>query len=68
MYLKVKDFPGLVRDSKSKAIINVDKNAYNEHMQKKLVKEKMSNMNNEINNIKQTVDEIKDLLIKLADK
>lgn len=68
MYLKVKDHPGLVRDSKSKAIINVDKNAYNEYMQKKLVKEKMVNMDNEINNIKQTVNEIKDLLTKLADK
>jgi len=66
--LKVKDFPGLVRDPNSKAIINTDQSAYNEHMQKKLVKNNMINMNNEINNLKQSVNEIKDLLTKLVEK
>ena len=65
---KVKDFPGLVRDPNSKAIINTDQSAYNEHMQKKLVKNNMINMNNEINNLKQSVNEIKDLLTKLVEK
>ena len=68
MYIKVKDHPGLVRDSKSKAIVNVDKNAYNEYIQKKLLKEKMISMDNEINTIKQSVNEIKELLIKMAEK
>ena len=66
--LKVKDYPNLVRDPYSKAIVNVDDNAYNEYLQKKLVKEKMVNMDNEINSIKQSVNEIKELLIKMADK
>lgn len=66
--LKVKDFPGLVRDPNSKAIINTDQSAYNEHMQKKLVKNNMINMNNEINNLKQSVNEIKNLLTKLVEK
>lgn len=66
--LKVKDQPSLQRDPYSKAIINVDKNAYNEHLQKKLVKEKIASMDNEINTIKQSVNEIKELLIKMADK
>ena len=66
--LKVKDFPSLVRDPNSKAIINTDQSAYNEHMQKKLVKNNMINMNNEINNLKQSVNEIKDLLTKLVEK
>ena len=65
---KVKDFPNLVRDPNSKAIINTDQSAYNEHMQKKLVKNNMINMNNEINNLKQSVNEIKDLLTKLVEK
>ena len=30
--------------------------------------EKMINMNNEINNLKQSVDEIKDLLYRLVEK
>ena len=68
MMQKVKDFPGLVRDPNSKAIINTDQSAYNEHMQKKLVKNNMINMNNEINNLKQSVNEIKDLLTKLVEK
>ena len=66
--LKVKDEPGLERDPHSKAILNVDKNAYNEYMQKKLVKEKIITMDNEINTIKQSVNEIKDLLTKLVEK
>ena len=66
--LKVKDEPSLERDPYSKAIINVDKNAYNEYLQKKIVKEKMKHMDNEINNIKQSVNDIKELLIKMADK
>ena len=66
--LKVKDKPSLQRDPYSKAIVNVDKNAYNDHLQKKLVKEKMTSMDNEINSIKQSVNEIKELLIKMADK
>jgi len=65
---KVKNYPSLRRDPYSKAIINVDKNSYNEHLQKKLMKEKMTNMDNEINTIKQSVNEIKELLIKMADK
>ena len=66
--LKVKDKPNLQRDPYSKAIINVDKNAFNDHLQKKLMKEKMTNMDNEINTIKQSVNEIKELLIKMAEK
>ena len=66
--LKVKDFPNLARDPKSKAIVNINKLAYNEHLQKNLVKEKISNMDNEINNIKQSVNEIKDLLTKFVEK
>ena len=66
--LKVKDYPNLVRDPNSKAIVNVDNSAYNEYLQKKLVKEKMVNMDNEINSIKQSVNEIKELLINMAEK
>ena len=66
--LKIKDYPTLVKDPKSKAIINMDTGGYNERKQKILVKEKMINMNNEINNLKQSVDEIKDLLYRLVEK
>ncbi|WP_286930321.1 hypothetical protein [Marinobacter sp.] len=63
--IKVKDHPNLVRDPKSKAIINMDSSGYNERKQKILVNDKMINMNNEINNLKQSVDDIKNLLQQL---
>jgi len=66
--IKVKNYPNLVRDPKSKAIVNVNQSAYNDHLQKKLVKEKMTSMDNEINSIKQSVNEIKELLINMAEK
>jgi len=40
--LKVRDFPNLQRDPKSKAIVNVNQTAYNEYLQRNIVKEKMS--------------------------
>ena len=66
--IKVKDYPNLRRDPKSKAIVNVNQSAYNEHLQKNIMKDKMSRMDNEINSIKQSVNDIKELLIKMADK
>jgi len=63
--IKVKDYPNLVRDPKSKAIINMDSSGYNERKQKILANDKMINMNNEINNLKQSVDDIKILLQQL---
>jgi len=63
--IKVKNYPNLVRDPKSKAIINMDSSGYNERKQKILANDKMINMNNEINNLKQSVDDIKILLQQL---
>ena len=65
-HLKVKDNPGLVRDSKSKAIINVGSAAYNEYQNKKLLQSKVINMNEEIDELKQSVDEIKQLLTQIV--
>ena len=43
--IKVKNYPNLVRDPKSKAIINMDSSGYNERKQKILANDKMINMN-----------------------
>tara|TARA_R100001480_G_scaffold81299_1_gene90342 strand:+ start:372 stop:575 length:204 start_codon:yes stop_codon:yes gene_type:complete len=66
--LKVRDYPNLQRDPKSKAIVNVNQASYNEHLQKNIMKEKISHIDNEINSIKDSVKEIKNLLTKLVDK
>lgn len=68
MYLKVKDHPGLVRDSKSKAIINVDSDAYKEYQNKKLLQNKVINITDEINELKQSMDEIKGLLSQILQR
>lgn len=66
MKIKVEDHPGLVRDTKTNAIINVDKNAFNEHINKKLLQTKVINMNEEIHELKQSVSEIKQLLSQIV--
>jgi cell shape-determining protein MreC len=78
MFIKVKDHPGLVKDSYSGAILNVDKRAAEEyHRQKNMlntnnknkeeiaeIKEKLG----EIDSLKNDMNEIKSLLNKLVDK
>lgn len=66
--IKVQDFPNLVRDPNSKAIINTDQSAYKEFRQKNIMKDRLTSMDNEINTIKESVDEIKNLLKQLVQK
>lgn len=68
MKLKVVDHPGLVRDSKSKAIINIDNDAYREYQNKKLLQNKVINITDEINDLKQSVNEIKTLLSQILQR
>jgi hypothetical protein len=68
MKLKVVDYPGLVRDSKSKAIINIDSDAYKEYQNKKLLQNKVINITDEINELKQSMDEIKGLLSQILQR
>ena len=64
-YTKVEDNADLVRDNYSKAIINTDTDAYNAYMLRKKTKLKEKE---EINNLKQEVSEIKDLLKELVNQ
>lgn len=68
MRLKVKNFPNLERDSKSKAIINVDSDSYNEYLNKKRMNDKVTNMSEEIEDIKTSVKEIKNLLSQILER
>ena len=68
MKLKVVDYPGLVRDSKSKAIINIDSDAYKEYQNKKLLQNKVINITDDINELKQSMDEIKGLLSQILQR
>ena len=71
-YLKVEGYNNLVRDTKTNAIINTDRSAY--QMAKKRAadaqrqRDEIRNASREINNIKCEMHEIKDMLKTLLDK
>ena len=64
--LKVENYPDLVRDSKSRAILNVNKAAMQEHMSKQQMKESIQNLNQEMASLKDDFKEIKALLQQIA--
>ena len=71
-YVKVQGYSGLVRDTRSNAIVNKDKNAYNlakrraEEAQRQ--RDEIRGATREINNLKCEMHEIKDMLKILLDK
>jgi len=70
--LKVMDHPNLYRDTYSKGIVDTNKNAYIQAMDAKLKREtekqKMNSLCDEINNLKEDMGEIKELLKNLIRK
>lgn len=71
-YLKVKDDPGYVRDSVNNGLLNVDNSglrAYKKQKQARLNQTKTINdLTVDVNQLKQDMSEIKDLLVKILDK
>ena len=71
-YIKVQGYSNLVRDTRSNAIVNKDKNAYNiakrraEEAQRQ--RDEIRGATREINNLKCEMHEIKDMLKTLLDK
>lgn len=61
-YLKVKDYPGLVRDPVSKAIISVDQQARKNYINQKTIAEVSASS---INEVKQEVGELKNELSEI---
>ena len=66
MQLKVENYPDLIRDPNSKAIINVNRNAMQDHMSKQQMKESIQNLNKEMASLKDDFKEIKSLLQQIA--
>lgn len=64
--LKVQDYPDLIRDPNSKAIINVNRAAMQDHMSKLQMKESIQNLNKEMASLKDDFKEIKSLLQQIA--
>lgn len=68
MQLKVENYPDLVRDPNSKAIINVNRTAMQEHMSKQQMRESIQNLNQEMASLKDDFKEIKTMLQQLVRK
>ena len=71
-YIKVQGYSGLVRDTRSNAIVNKDKNAYNiakrraEEAQRQ--RDEIRGATREINNLKCEMHEIKSMLKTLLER
>jgi hypothetical protein len=70
-YIKVKGYDHLIRDPKTNSIINTNDMEYNEYMSRKELKkhekQKIQNLEKDLDNIKYDLDEIKCLLRNLTD-
>jgi N-acetylglutamate synthase/N-acetylornithine aminotransferase len=70
--VKVEHYPELRRDEYSKGITNVDNDAYTNYMQGALARRQrnqtLEQNTKEINNLKQDVSEVKDMLRQLLNK
>jgi len=70
--LKIEDTPGLVRDTRSGAIIVSDSNRINKAKEIKRLRkaqlEKVDNLAEEVESLHNEVSEIKQLLIQLVEK
>jgi len=71
-YLKVKDNDALLRDRKSNAIVNDSKYEYDKYMRLKRQKQdemnRVNKIEDEVDTIKNDVNEIKNLLKSFIDK
>lgn len=68
MYQKIKDTPGLVKDSRSNAILNVDIEALKEYKLKKKSNNNILQCQNDINTLKNEISEIKDMFGTILNK
>tara|TARA_R100001509_G_scaffold88980_1_gene50978 strand:+ start:118 stop:342 length:225 start_codon:yes stop_codon:yes gene_type:complete len=70
--IKVKGHPDLVRDASSKAIVNKNLLDYENYMKaskfRMSERDKINNMEEDLSNLKNEINEIKSLLIDLVNK
>lgn len=67
-YIKVIDHPELVRDSRSKAILNTDTQALAKYKEERDFKMKLTKIVNENDQMKSEISEIKSLLLKVLEQ
>ncbi len=72
MKIRVKDSPHLFRDGETNAIVNTNKMEYDNYLKMKNAKEKekqkLSNLESELESVKNDISEIKSLILGLYNK
>lgn len=68
MYIKVQDRRDVVRDSSSKAILNIDNDGLTAYRARRNREHIMDNMITEVNNLRNDVSEIKQLLGRILER
>jgi hypothetical protein len=67
-YAKVKENPELVRDMNSKAVLNTNLTAMQAYKKKREKQQEIQSAVDDINNLRQEVNELKTLMQRLLDK
>jgi hypothetical protein len=71
-YLKVKEDTSYVRETSSRALLNIDNSGLVAYKKQKLIRSRnakqLETLTDDVNNLKQDITEIKELLVKLIDK
>jgi hypothetical protein len=67
-YAKVKDNPELVRDMDSKAVLNTNVSALQAYKKKREKQQEIQSAVDDINNMKNEINEIKTLMQRILDK
>lgn len=67
-FIKVKDHPELVRDMRSNAILNTDKDALAKYREEREYKKKVAKVIEDMRNFRDELSEIKDLLRQIVKK
>ena len=65
---KIKDNPGLIRDMKNQAVLNVNTNALHAYKIKREKQKEIYEAVSDINNMKQDINELKTLMQRILDK
>ena len=68
MYVKVKDTPNLVRDMQNQAVLNSDSDGLKAYKLKREKQQEINSAVDDINNIKQDINELKTLMQRILDK
>jgi hypothetical protein len=67
-YAKVKENPELIRDMNSKAVLNTNLTAMQAYKKKREKQQEIQSAVDDINNLRQEVNELKTLMQRLLDK